>query len=687
MVEINKAVLSEAFQERLRGRRLVAAAFTTFRFDPSFFETEVLPVFLDLPLSHAAKVKLVQLEDALRSVEGGIAVYYDHHGLVADGGSAKLDVRRIPIRHSPAIFHPKNVLALVEESEPNDDGARPKALLCACLSANLTRAGWWENVEVAHIEELEEGGRSNLRDSLLEYVDGLVRVAEQTRVNDEQRQKHPTLAAIRSFLRETTARDRRSADGRLHTHFDGGDSRLVEFITEATGSSLKGMNLEVISPYFDERGESRPLEELMQAFEPKAVRVFLPQNDRGEGLCSGELFAWVKGLPDVNWGGLPKDLLRMGAGAAVKERVVHAKVYRFFEPRRGGRQVLYIGSRNLTQPGCGPAGKGNREAGFLVEATSTARPDWWLSGEAPPCTVFAPRSETEGTASEGGTLLSIRYWWDSERAEASWAGRETSPRLRLEHAGVTVVEVDDVAPGQWTPLDADAGLRLKQALVSTSLLQVHGEGTGPGYLLVQEEGMSHKPPLLFELSAADILQYWSLLTQEQRAAFIEAHVPVAGDDDPLISRGTTLPTASTLFDRFAGVFHAFECLRERVREALEQGKLREAEYRLFGKKYDSLGTLVDRVLSDTAAGKGDAVEHYLVALCAKQLLRETSRDFPDYWKEHRDDASRLNGQLEAAAQIRQSLAGTQPEMPAFLDWFDDWFLKRAEALPMQEGET
>ena len=60
------AVLSEQVEESLRGRRLIAAVFLTFRFDPEFFEQEVLPVFLELPLSHASAIKLVQLEDALR---------------------------------------------------------------------------------------------------------------------------------------------------------------------------------------------------------------------------------------------------------------------------------------------------------------------------------------------------------------------------------------------------------------------------------------------------------------------------------------------------------------------------------------------------------------------------------------------------------------------------------------------
>ena len=41
-------------------------------------------------------------------------------------------------------------------------------------------------------------------------------------------------------------------------------------------------------------------------------------------------------------------------------------------------------------------------------------------------------------------------------------------------------------------------------------------------VLVQEEGMKSKPSALFDLSPSEILRYWSLLTAEQRAAFLEA---------------------------------------------------------------------------------------------------------------------------------------------------------------------
>src|SRR5262245_58493680 len=109
------AVLSEHFQERMSGRRLRSAVFLTYQLDPGFFEQEVLSVFLDISLSHATPIRLVQLEDALRALPGQVAVYYDANGLVAGStSSAKLDIRRIPVRHRTGIFHPKNLFLLVQ---------------------------------------------------------------------------------------------------------------------------------------------------------------------------------------------------------------------------------------------------------------------------------------------------------------------------------------------------------------------------------------------------------------------------------------------------------------------------------------------------------------------------------------------------------------------------------------------
>lgn len=671
MSEIPHAVLSERFQEHLRGRRLRSAVFLTFYFDSAFFEQEVLPVFVDIPLSHAASMRLVQLEDALREISGQVAVYYDSNGLVTgDGGSAKLDIRRIPVQHRTGIFHPKNVFLLVEDDEPDENGDHAPTLIIGSLSANLTRAGWWENVECCHIEEIAKGERARLKDDVASFLESLRRKASAE-------SEHLALREILDFLKSVEQLQRKSSDGVLHTHFFGGRESLPDFLDQTAGAFIRNSYLEVISPYFDDAVECMPLKALVERFEPKEVRVFLPRSAAGEALVRQELYESVRDLPDVQWGRLPKDLIRLGRSDEAGERFVHAKVYRFFT-QNPKREVWFVGSANLTSP-AHRAG-GNVETGFLVVNVPLRRPDFWLTPEQRKPAEFVVRKEDEASASSDGTRLNLRYHWDKSRAELYWDAPSPSPRLRLTARGIELGTVESLPSRIWTDAASDLSIRVCEMLGETSLFEVHGNGELPSLLLVQEEGMSHKPSLLLRLSAADILRYWSLLTPEQRAAFLEARAPelaMTGQGADLVTRAKIALEHDTVFDRFAGFFHAFGCLERAVRTALEEGNEKEANYRLFGKKYDSLGSLLDRISSEQ--DKLDSVDRYVISLCAQQLCQEIARGYPKYWKAHSIDVKLLETRFAGLNEIRLQMIEQHGEsFRQFLNWFDRWFLKRAE---------
>jgi hypothetical protein len=85
------------------------------------------------------------------------------------------------------------------------------------------------------------------------------------------------------------------------------------------------------------------------------------------------------------------------------------------------------------------------------------------------------------------------------------------------------------------------------------------------------------------------------------------------------------------------------------------------------------------------ANEGDAVEHYVIVLCARQLIQELRREFREYWDEHERDHRQLSVQLERLGRIRLRLIDRDPrEMPRFLDWFDGWFLKKAVPVVAEE---
>ncbi|MFT5394149.1 MAG: hypothetical protein ACI8PT_004356, partial [Gammaproteobacteria bacterium] len=345
-------VLSERLAATIDGRRVRVALFTTYNFDPGFFELHILPNLFDQSFGQVDKVRLLQLEDALRAVDD-LTVYYDRRALAQDAEPARLDYRRLDVRRANGAFHPKLVLLLVDE--PPDDHTSEntrthQCLIVAVQSANLTRAGWWENVECAHIEEIKDkdlsDGRCPYRRDLLAMLRRLERSA-----GAEERQS--ALEKIREFLLSRTSSEPyaiASSRGRFDTRLFGGEGR------DNLSQWLKGLrldkdewNLEIISPYFDPGGAG-PLEQLLSALKIREARVFLPMSADGTALVTESTYRAVSDL--AHWAQLPGDVLERGrasGGERMTPRRVHAKVYRLW--RRGGPDLVVCGSVNLTGSG------------------------------------------------------------------------------------------------------------------------------------------------------------------------------------------------------------------------------------------------------------------------------------------------------------------------------------------------
>ena len=676
MSTIPSEVLSERFQKHLKGRRLKAAVFLTYCLDPGFFEQEVLPVFLDVALSGVTVARLLQLETALLDAGSDVAVYYDRNALEPGAQSPKFHVRYFGLRREHGfVFHPKVVLAVVQDLEPNSQGVFGQHLVVASMSANLTRAGWWENVEAAHIEEIPERARTMLRGDLLDLV-------RRLRSQAEPDAQHTALDAIREFVVETEQRVQAvSKDGTLHPRLYSGDGGALRFLEENLGERAAGINLEIISPYFDDT-TAKPLEALLESFRPRETRVFVPMNRKGEALCS-ESFSQALRALGAKWGALPDALLSRGGDSCTEPRFVHAKVYRFFSGTRK-YEAVFVGSVNLTSA-AHVKGR-NFESGFLIERQLDRAPSWWLTTSDDPVSFEGVQSDTESLSAL--TALCIKFDWQSTRAWAMWDGEEPPVSVTLDGGGVPLFSLTLERSGEWVALAEEHAKRLEQLLQSTSFVTASADGFDPTLLLVWEEGMPQKPSLLFTLSATDILRYWAQLTTEQRMAFlerrgreIEAAAKELGIDVPV------KPAApDSVFSRFAGIYHSFGALEREVRESIADRKWLNVEFRLFGRRFDSLGSLLEKVETDDT-GLG-TVERYVLALCAKQLLTEVAKtpstdrktaaayeELGDrYRPQFRSVGERVDRLIDA---LRPKAVGDSAEMVEFTVWFERHFLTRA----------
>ena len=659
------AVLSDELTAAIAKRRVKVAVFLTFQFDPAFFEEEILPLLFDQSFSHMGQIRLVQLEERLRNIEH-MAVYYDRRGLTAEARSARLDYRRIGLLRHQGFFHPKNIFLLVE----NREGDRCwDSLLFATLSANLTRAGWWENVEVAYITEISSGEKCTYRHELLSLISRL-------KQEDVIAEKHPALEAIHSFLlKDVEAAIWFRKQGRWLPRIYLGQTKFPEFLGEYIKPDT--YNLDIISPYFDDVPNSQTLSQIIERLRPKATRVFLPKADDGSAECSESFFNQVEKMPQVRWGLLPEGVTQASreAKARMTPRYVHAKVYRFWNQ---SREILFVGSVNLTSPAHSAMNAGNFETGVLVETEVTGEQGWWLQPSVDNIpTEFDEKLFEETNISEPPCQVTFSFDWDSDTLTYFW---EASPASAPQRADVLAQQIfqfkiASIQLNKWIQLPIDAALYIKALLVSTSLVEVRVDDGVPFRALVREEGMAHKPTLFLSLTPEEILHYWSLLSPEQREQFIVQKSLM--DIDGYVQQSTSMQHAEgSMFDRFAGIFHAFGRLEEHVRNSLEAGHEAEVVYRLLGEKYDSLPSLLDKIIQDE---ESDRVHRYVTVLCAQQMLDRIEKDFPDFKAQHRLSFKLLHEKLREVDRLEAGFSFETPELRAeFFAWFREMFLKPAK---------
>ena len=683
---IPAAVLSQQLSEAIGGRRVRASVFTTFTFDPGFFELHVLPVLFDQPFSQVDKVRRIQLEDALRSVDH-LAVYYDRGALAQDAETAQLDYRRIDVRRATGCFHPKVILLLVDEHAEDagkeietDSQETYQSLIIGVLSANLTRGGWWENVEAAHFECINDkevdDDRSSFRHDLLSLIR---RILDSTDPGEDQ----TALEQIHGFLRDRVPRERygkASMDGRFYTRLFCGQNQMTlsTWLSEMRLARHE-FNLEIISPYFDHHGTG-PLEDLMDCLRPREVRISLPRDIDGSALVTEESYHAVSEL--ARWSNMPSEIVHRGRTQFTDKlppRRVHAKVYRLWS--RQGPDLLLVGSVNLTSSAHSHGNAGNLEAAFLVDVTDKGYPRrWWLEP-----VEIEPKSFTEKAPAEEEGLeevpidLTFRYDWSSSELSYRLMADKRDSFDVSETSGRFLFRIDSARTGDWVTCPDDAAKRVQEVLTSTSFLLVT-HGKGQWRVLVQEENMGHRPSLLTQLTPEEILEYWALLTPEQRATFIEDRLgaEVSLEGIPLKKDGRLISN-KTLFDRFAGIYHAFGCLRRHVEDAISEDRLREAEARLLGAKYDSLPSLLQKIIDRT---EGDPVIRYITFLCARQLNDQLKKGHREFFRGRREQTGRLDSLLEHLSEIRNSLRESK-DMREFMDWYEPIFLKG----PVAEGKN
>jgi hypothetical protein len=680
---IPQAVLGEQLGDVIGGRRVKTAVFTTFSFNPGFFELDVLPNLFDQTFHQVETARRLQLDAALREVRE-VAVYYDRSALSQDAMPAQLDFDRIDVSRAEqggGVFHPKLVLLLVAQPFKDENGEESdgeyETLIVGTLSANLTRSGWWENLEAGHFEEVMD---KDLADEGCTFRKDLLDAIRQVRASAAKDEDHRALDRIHDFVRNRVSppqTDRRWRNKQFLTRLFVGQQPLHEWMAQHRIGT--GWNLEVISPYFDHQC-STLLDRLYDVLQPKATRIYLPKSPTGEAAVDQSIYQAVVDEAEygIQWANLPGPIIAPSNAKAkdARPRRVHAKVYRLWNNE--GRQVVLVGSVNFTHAAHSHARAGNLEAAFLMDLSSEGVSQrWWLQPIDKSPSSFAESNPTEDDGFERACFnLSIRYDWANHQLDARLLDK-TSGAIRLETTGGEfLTEIPSSPLGEWVALPGDAADRVRDLLRSTSFLRiVHGKGSWQ--VLMREVGMSHRPSLLSDLTAEEILMYWSLLSPEQREQFLIDKLMREGElhlEGIATTRSNRYLMQDTLFDRFAGVYHAFERLKKHVLKCIDEEAYTEAEAKLFGEKFDSLPPMLRKTLEQNP----DPVMKYIIVLCAQQLADTMKAYDPDFWERSGSARDELEQLLAKLSETEDVLLAGDGQRQEFLSWYREVFLNEVE---------
>lgn len=662
--------ISEGFSEQIStGKRVVAGLFTTYNFEPAFFEIEVIPLMLKYGRAYSRdeRIKRVQVREALSEEGLPIEVFYDLDMFHTQPVSPAMEYLHHGIRGDSYAFHAKLVMLLLEDHDGN------LILKVGAGSANISQAGWWENIECQHWVEVRSGFISSRFKRQL--------IADLQWLSSRRGgvvQAVSALEEIMDFLNKCKATKEIDAFTYfgLKTHASNTRTKsFFRFLKESYGekcSQYGKWGLEVISPYFADSSDFDGHQFFLDDLEVSSIRIFLPFNEDDEALCSSEYFEKLSNEPRIQWSKWSPDVAKVLGSNGSPLRRTHAKIYHFYN---GKQSWAFVGSVNFTLRAIG----WNQEAGFFIKLPTGTRllepintpPNKWAS-----LVEIAPG---DGLANHGESLplLMIGYDWKEQKITLVLKGEESiiisilTPERKVVLQGIIVSATASVPKCDPTRIE---GLLAKSGFLLVQGTRLDGSSFPDHFVLVQQTNWTHKPLDLPHLTPEEIMQIYGGLNPLRRNQVIEYLL-----EQDFIKKGMASEESASsgeqsnikgFFAEYAELFHAFRNLRTSLLEDWRAGRLNQVDYYLSGRGIDSLPTLIESLEDENS--KLEDTTAYLVLLCMVQIYRQ-----PEYASRPQVQG-RLDKCMEKVRAIetcgRLQLINDDPERSRrFFEWFKEQF--------------
>lgn len=683
--------ISENFSAQIgETERVVAALFTTYAFEPDFFEREVIPLMLDPNLGWSVDpiVKRVLVRDALSNKCLPIEVFYDADLFQSEGtDSPAMEYLHHGIRGERGAFHAKLTMLLLEHEETES-----RVLCIGAGSANLTNAGWWDNVECQHWERI--GHKTHSRKFLNRLRDDLNWLMERRvlagRMIGDSAQAVPM---IQEFTEQCSA----SASAPVVTYYGiaGVNSywqksrpaffNFLRWAWDEQHSPYQSWQLEIISPYFADSADFDAHQRFFDELGVQHIRIYLPFNDQDEPLCRQDYYEKLRADERIEWATWSPELAKKLSQGGDFHRFTHAKIYHFYN---GKQSWVFVGSVNFTYK----ATADNNEAGFFVQVPRQMHfltpleqePERWCAEED---LVSLDRNQTDHAPIP---QLRICYDWKASELSAACA----DPVMFDLHSADNKILAERVRIGKKTVQVHCDTQEIEKELNNSGFLRVSGMYKKGGQLfrehhaMVQQVNWTHKPLNLPSLTPQQIMAIYAGFSQQRRNQVIEylkeRQLREAGLAGESISRSEHRAQGQEFFAEYAELFYAFRNLLKLLNQALDKEEFSKLDYYLSGTGVDSLPALKESLLDKTQGL--DSVTQYLGLLSLVNIYQQPAFKGRDKVAGLLKTCEQTLNEMELSGEL--SLIDNDPERSRrFFRWYREQFFREYRPVENEEPQN
>lgn len=564
-------ILKERVKSLINGRKVIAALFYTFNFDPKFFENYIMPLLvpeMEFTNNNIAN-NIIWRRLYKDNKVPAITVYFDQDAKGDNG--PMLDYKLVPV-NMPMVgknkgnFHPKHSFILVEDS------INQQELIVITGSNNITQGGWCENIECIseHLLINNKEFPYEFKNSLRTFINSCYDLFNKTGWS-------PAEDWVYSFLNKIgTNKDKD------YYFFDSVSSSFPEFLKNYVLIDPTIYKVEIISPYFSNNPE------ILSDFKERNLEICI-QAPFSQGYCllKKELYdSYCQST--VKWY-FPED----------EARNTHSKVYAFY----GDTKVYAIvGSVNLTDPAWAKVEKEKKKI-FNVESAVL----FINKKEEIKSILFKEIKNTDIKFIEATGLESENWHERIEIPEIDflmdWSTETLSWRSKIKNP--CQLQLDDnlkISINSNKSIDLMGNTLVLNSIAKKPILKVIeslGSESRTHLYYINQLGFQ-KRPMEFKISTSDIIDAWELLGKvdselnEWLVNRLEQITEQFQDENGIIIAGATV--GKSLLNEMARHFYGLTKLESFLKDSAIERKPQHTQIIHFNNikyylTYDNVDTL------------------------------------------------------------------------------------------------